>query len=178
MDAGFDLVEATVPSFDVVAELWARLFFTEVAFMWEGLEPVLGSDIRRWLTDALAARPALSGRDEILQAYIERQVLAEEWSMFQAAVPLVIAPAWTVPAAPVGFDLGGAKTITALLEHGRFLFCANMLGHPAAVVPVGVADGLPVGVQVIGPRYGEALCLAAAELVERAHPPVTPIDPR
>ena len=53
-----------------------------------------------------------------------------------------------------------------------------VLGLPAMAVPTGVGDGLPVGVQIIGPRFREDLCLAAAEAIEARVPRLTPIDPR
>ncbi|MEE8508718.1 MAG: amidase family protein, partial [Myxococcota bacterium] len=53
----------------------------------------------------------------------------------------------------------------------------NLLGLPAAAVPVGVVDGLPQGVQIIGDRYREDLCLDAAEAIETRLGAVTPIDP-
>lgn len=43
----------------------------------------------------------------------------------------------------------------------------NWTGHPAASVPVGTTeDGLPVGLQVIGPRYQDDLVLVASKIVE------------
>jgi amidase len=53
-----------------------------------------------------------------------------------------------------------------------------VLGLPAMAVPTGIANGLPVGVQIIGPRFREDLCLAAAEAIEARVPRLTPIDPR
>ena len=44
--------------------------------------------------------------------------------------------------------------------------------------PVGVVDGLPVGAQLIGRRFADVTCLAAAELLENALGILTPIDPR
>jgi amidase len=55
---------------------------------------------------------------------------------------------------------------------------ANLLGLPAAAVLTGEAGGLPQGVQVVGPRFGDELCLDAAEAIERALGTITPIDPR
>jgi amidase len=59
----------------------------------------------------------------------------------------------------------------------RLVLCVSLLGLPAVVVPVGVARGIPVGVQVIGPMYREDLCLDAAEVIERTLGTVTPIEP-
>jgi amidase len=45
-------------------------------------------------------------------------------------------------------------------------------------LPVGIGDGLPQAVQVIGPRYREDLCLDAATAIEDRLGILTPIDPR
>jgi amidase len=43
---------------------------------------------------------------------------------------------------------------------------------------VGLDDGLPLGVQLIGPRYREDVCLDAAAAVEARLGILTPIHPR
>ena len=43
----------------------------------------------------------------------------------------------------------------------------NLLGLPSVVVPTGVSDGLPTGVQLVPAWHRDDLCLAAAETVER-----------
>ena len=50
-----------------------------------------------------------------------------------------------------------------------FLFMTglNFLGLPAAVVPVGLEAGRPIGVQIVASRYREDLCLDAAESIEQ-----------
>ena len=45
------------------------------------------------------------------------------------------------------------------------------------VVQAHMADGLPVGVQVMGGKYTELRCLAVAEAIERRLGALTPIDP-
>jgi aspartyl-tRNA(Asn)/glutamyl-tRNA(Gln) amidotransferase subunit A len=44
---------------------------------------------------------------------------------------------------------------------------ANMAGLPAMSIPCGLADGLPVGVQLIGPHFAEGRLLAAAHAFQR-----------
>ena len=47
----------------------------------------------------------------------------------------------------------------------------NMSGHPAATVRAGLSDaGLPVGLQIVGPRHRDDLVIRAARLFERARP--------
>ncbi len=61
----------------------------------------------------------------------------------------------------------------------RFAFLATTTGLPAASVPIGLSpDGLPIGLQLIGPPQGEAKVLAVARAVEMAvGGPLGPIDP-
>ena len=54
----------------------------------------------------------------------------------------------------------------------------NLIGLPSVATPVQVVDGLPQGVQLIGPRYHEDLCFDAAEIIERQQGVFTPIEPR
>jgi amidase len=49
-------------------------------------------------------------------------------------------------------------------------YVTNYSGHPAASIPAGFADDLPVGMQIIGRRYGDADVLAASAAFERLRP--------
>jgi amidase len=44
----------------------------------------------------------------------------------------------------------------------------DVSGHPATSVPAGLADGLPVGLMIVGPHFGDAACLRVARAFEAA----------
>jgi amidase len=75
-------------------------------------------------------------------------------------------------------EVNGQK-MDGYMDWLRFAFLATTTGLPAISVPVGLADeGVPIGIQLIGPPRGEAILLAAAKAVEMAvGGPLKPIDP-
>ena len=103
--------------------------------------------------------------------------LARRWSLWYQEYPLLLSPVWSQPAFPLDYDIASAEGAVATLELMRPVLPANLLGTPAAVVPAGMADGLPVGVQVMGARYTDLRCLAVAGIIEQRLGPITPIDP-
>lgn len=51
-----------------------------------------------------------------------------------------------------------------------YTYIANVLGLPAASVPCGFIDGLPVGMQIIGPRFADTRVLRAAQVFSQIQP--------
>jgi aspartyl-tRNA(Asn)/glutamyl-tRNA(Gln) amidotransferase subunit A len=61
--------------------------------------------------------------------------------------------------------------MTEWLDWSPFHFPFNFTQQPAAAVPCGfTADGLPIGLQIVGARYADALVLRAARAFESAAP--------
>ena len=95
--------------------------------------------------------------------------------MFFARYPIILGPTWCLPQFEHGYDLG-AGGAARILELMRFVTPMNLLGLPVVCVPTGVADGLPLGVQVIADRCREDECLRAATAIEARLGTITPID--
>ena len=105
-----------------------------------------------------------------------RQSLLRAWGEFQEEHPLVVGPIFTD--IPFAADTGYTDADVAAIVHGlRMTTAINALGLPAVALPVGLRDGLPQAVQLIGPRYREDLCLDAAATLEERVGNITPIDP-
>jgi len=88
-------------------------------------------------------------------------------------VDVVLTPVTPRPPGLVGrFEgTGDARTFLGDAEAVAFTAPWNAIGSPAASVPAGrSAEGLPIGVQLVGRPYDEATLLALAAQIERARP--------
>ena len=146
-----------------------------VAEAWELGFPSMPEKAKRFLAEfnhVAGAQDPLAA----VMTFMTRSSIARAWGEFQEQHPLIVAPIYTdVPfAADSDLDDGAvARTIRGM----RMATAVNALGLPAVAVPVGIADGLPQVVQIIGSRYREDLCLDAAATIEDALGVITPIDP-
>jgi amidase len=175
-DEGFAVTEAPPPDYVQAIELWSTILAVDLRVMKPQLDDLMGSAGRAFLGYALEGLPAPDLTGWAL-AHTARHGLARRWSLWYQEYPVLLSPVWTQPAFPLDFDIASAEGAAATLELMRPVLPANLMGTPAAVVPAGMADGLPVGVQVMGGKYTELRCLAVAEAIERRLGSLTPIDP-
>lgn len=173
-DAGHDVVEATPPGYEECIDMWAALLLTDIAVIEPLLGEVMGDDGKRLLDQFRSEAPAPTVE---LSALIQgtRFRLMREWSSFFADRPILLSPTWAHPAFEHGADL--TDTDQVLRNTLRPVLPGNLLGIPAAVVPCGTADGLPVGVQVMGDRWSDLRCLDIAQQVQDRVGAPAPIDP-
>jgi aspartyl-tRNA(Asn)/glutamyl-tRNA(Gln) amidotransferase subunit A len=77
----------------------------------------------------------------------------------------------TLNAPPKPLDAGGAINTPMYAAWASSLYPFNLTGHPAASIPAGfTASGLPMGLQLIGPWYGEERIYRAARVLEQVRP--------
>jgi aspartyl-tRNA(Asn)/glutamyl-tRNA(Gln) amidotransferase subunit A len=86
---------------------------------------------------------------------------------------LILTPTLPCTAFPVGFDHPGtvAGKPTTYLGWTPFTYPFNLTGQPAATVPCGFdANGLPIGLQIVGRWRDDVTVLRAAAAFEEARP--------
>jgi amidase len=175
-DDGFEVTEAVPPDYEQAIELWQTILIADLRVIKPVLDQFMGAGGRQFLDYASEYLPP-SDLAGWATAHTARYGLARRWSLWYQQYPVLLCPVWCQPAFPHGFDIASLDSAIATLELMRSVLPANLLGTPAAVVPAGMADGLPVGVQVMGGKYTELRCLAVAEAIEQRLGPLTPIDP-
>jgi amidase len=175
--AGYAVEELEPPSIDAAAKALLIMYTTPgIRAVWQQvMPPSMPAAIRRFMS---AFFEAAGDPDGVAaeQAFIMRQALLRSWSEFQEHHPLIVAPIATDIPRKAGTDLDEGQ-VAEDLRIMRMAMAVNTLGLPAVALPVGIQDGLPQAVQVIGPRYREDLCLDAAAAIEDQVGIITPIDP-
>ncbi len=172
---GHTVVEAEPPRLEDAFVVWQTVCFYELL---NGLKPeveaICGDGLRTVLVRYAEVAPDLSVA-AYHRALTERTTLLREWLGFFSQFSVLVAPVSTQPPQGIDYDLKSADSNRALVDSMRMVVPINALGLPSAVVPVGVDEGLPQAVQVIGAPFRELDCLTIAEHIEADTVPITPI---
>ncbi len=176
-EAGYAVEAVDPPHLEEAPRVWAEIAETEARFgMHDAIERLGDAGIRR---AAQGMRRAVAPLD--LEAYVRamarRATLVRDWFVFMETYPLVLGPVCAEPPFPWGLDTGSDADMDRVLRAQGPQFLLPVLGLPGLSAPLGAIDGVPLGVQLTGPRHREDLVLDAAEVLESRHPSPTPIDP-
>jgi aspartyl-tRNA(Asn)/glutamyl-tRNA(Gln) amidotransferase subunit A len=117
---------------------------------------------------ACAERGRQRSATDVLQALADRAALHDRMRRFHERHDLLITPTMPITAFEAGRDMPASGDFDGeWFGWSPYTWPFNVTGQPGASVPVGLdADGLPIGLQIIGPQGAEALVLRAARCVE------------
>ena len=168
------VVEAVDPGFSDPLEICTGLWFLGALTVWNGLTPaqqaVADPDFR-----AEAALGAKLSAYEVQQLHLQRGALGSHLRQFMQRFDLIATPTVAVPAfaaRPAGHTPIDPAT---LLGWTPFSYPFNLSQQPAATIPCGLTtDGLPIGLQLVGPMFGDALVLRACRAYESVRPIARP----
>ena len=167
---GHDVVEATPPWTD--ADLVHT--FIEIWQVGPALHLIDDLSLMTPLNRELVESARKSSAADYARAVVQLQMVARRTVAFWSEVDVVLTPTLALPPVPIGWQDAVDGAIEQLLrntEFTPFTAIANLTGLPAMSLPLYWSeDGLPIGVQLIGPPAGDALLLSLAAQVEAAHP--------
>jgi aspartyl-tRNA(Asn)/glutamyl-tRNA(Gln) amidotransferase subunit A len=164
------LVEPTDPGFTDPVEDFHILWFAgaakSVAHLDTGQRAKMDPGLQEICTQGLT----YSAQD-YLEATNTRMALGQRMGAFHETYDLLITPTVAVPPFAAGTETpSGDGRWTSWTP---FTYPFNMTQQPAASVPCGfTAEGLPIGLQITGPRHADARVLRAARAFEQATPHV------
>jgi amidase len=166
---GHDVVERTPQWVDEsVLSAFAKLWQLTPA-----LYPVSDESLLMPINRTLAAAARETSSVEFAAAVGALLRAARRIVAFWDDVDIVLTPALAKLPVPVGWVFEPEEPWEQFARGGEFTPftpIVNVTGQPAAAVPFDVVDGLPAGIQLIGPPQGEALLFRLSAQLEAAHP--------
>jgi Asp-tRNA(Asn)/Glu-tRNA(Gln) amidotransferase A subunit family amidase len=168
--AGFEVESFRPEGLEQARQLWWQFFGIAGGMllrpMTKGREADL-SPILNQFSSWVATEPCHTGQT-LLDAWIMRDVVRMQVFSQMREYPILLCPVASIPAFGHGersWKIEGQSV--QYLDAWSYCEWFNLLGNPAAVVPVGRSnEGLPIGVQIVARPWQEELVLAVAGELE------------
>ena len=167
-------VEQVDPGIEDPLDITTGLWFVGAWTVWNTLtaqqQAVVDTDFQ-----AEAVRGAEFSALDIQRLHLRRAALGSHMRQFMQRFDLLVTPTVAVPAfdaRPAGHSPMNPHT---MLGWTPFSYPFNLTQQPACTIPCGLTRaGLPVGLQIVGPMFGDALVLRAARAYEGVRPIMRP----
>jgi Asp-tRNA(Asn)/Glu-tRNA(Gln) amidotransferase A subunit family amidase len=168
---GFHVAPFRPDGLELARQLWWKFFGIAGGML---LRPMIAgqeaqlSPILKEFSAWVAGEPPLTA-DTLLDTWVQRDQLRTKVLAQMRECPILLCPVAAMPAFRHGervWHINGS--CVRYPEAFCYSEWFNLLGNPAAVVPVGRSpENLPIGVQIVGRPWEEELVLAIAAEVER-----------
>jgi aspartyl-tRNA(Asn)/glutamyl-tRNA(Gln) amidotransferase subunit A len=169
-DLGAVVEEVNPPGLDGVQEIFRRHWYTGAAYLLRNMTPEQRAVIDPGLLE-VAAQGARVGMMELVDAVQKRGVLGARMNEFHQRYDLLLTPTLPLAAFDAGREVADVIKGQRWTDWTPFTYPFNLTQQPAASVPCGLtASGLPVGLQIVGPRYDDARVLRASRAFEAVQP--------
>ncbi|MGN9794171.1 amidase [Streptomyces sp. OZ13] len=155
-------VEETDPDFTDPVEAFHTLWFSGAARLVQHLGTKQRELLDPGLREIVAAGAEYSALD-YLAAVDKRMALGRRMGRFHTSYDLLVTPTLPITAFEAGAEVPAGSPHHRWTGWTPFTYPFNLTQQPAASVPCGTDDaGLPIGVQLVGPRHADAVVLRAA----------------
>lgn len=166
--AGSLLVDVELPPFDEAAVNWLPLCGVEAALAHEATFPAQRDEYGPEFAALLDLGRKLSAV-ELARLQLMRARVKGEIDRLLATVDLLLVPVMGVAAPSLAGMKAAGRTPQTIAARLRYTAPFDLSGHPTLTLPAGMtADGVPVGVQIVGRAFDEAAILAAGHAFQQA----------
>ena len=167
-DHGYAVERVATPSIMTAARAWFDVLASEIDYFLGPTVQEHGSKTIQTIFEHYQRVGTPVDPAGYRQAIADRTALTREWNVFLDRYPLVLCPFLMRSTYDWDYDAQGFEQIRDLFLSAIYSTGVNYLSLPAGVLPIGLADERPAGVQIVGQRYREDLILDAMEVVERS----------
>jgi len=167
-------VEEADPGFDDQQDVFTLHWFPGAAYVVRNIPAA-----KRKLMDKGLLEVARAGEKITMQQYqdavAKRGALGILMNRFHEKYDLLLTPTLPLPAFDAGKEVANVVKERRWTDWTPFSYPFNLTQQPAASIPCGLTKaGLPAGLHIVGPKYGDALVLRAARAYETAKPIALP----
>ena len=164
------VVEAAEPDVSGCGAAFQTLWYTGAANLLRDYDTAKMALIDPGLRD-IAAQGAAASLSDYFAAVKVREALGVALNRFHETYDLLLTPALPLAAFDAGLEQPPDQGQDRWVDWTPFTYPFNLTQQPAASVPCGLtSDGLPAGLQIVGPRYADSLVLRAAKAYETVAP--------
>ncbi|HZN85916.1 MAG TPA: amidase [Burkholderiales bacterium] len=167
-------VEEVDPGFDNQLEVFTLHWFPGAAYVVRGIPAAKRKLMDPGLLDVARQGEKITLK-QVQDAVAKRGALGVLMNKFHQKYDLLLTPTLPVPAFDAGREFPGAGGKRRWTDWTPFSYPFNLTQQPAASIPCGLTRaGLPAGLHIVGPKYGDAQVLRAARAFEEVRPLVMP----
>lgn len=181
-DAGYIVEEVELDLFADAWRLWWQLVQgVEFTGLGKLIEQHGDAAIKKSADNQFAAmRRIVDGftLDDYVTGYANRAALVRELQLFLQEYPILLLPISAEQTFEIDADVRDVDRMEEVVKAQWPLMSVAALSVPALSVPVTVANGLPINVQLLGGRFREDTLFDAGRAIESRSAVPSPIDPR
>jgi amidase len=180
-DAGYEVEDVELAVLEEAYRIWYLLCMEDFRLLMPLVDEIGDHGMKTAAANYYAVAAEWWGEKPSLEQYINgyarRGTLIRQLQGLFESYSLFLLPVSAEQAFEQDADIASVESMRRVMAAQYSMMAIPLLGFPAMSVPTGVVDGLPVGVQLLGPRFGEGSLLDAGAAVEARAGVITPIDP-
>jgi amidase len=164
--AGYAVEEVEPPPITEPARAWFQVAVAEMQTMLFPLAQQHGSKTIQQIFGWYGQMQKTVDAGGYMVGVAERTRMTRAWSVFLDRYPLVLTPFLMRPTYSWNYDAESFENTRDLFDSAIYSYGINYLALPAGVLPIGLVEGLPAGIQIVGRRFREDTILDAMTVVE------------